>query len=286
MASTHYPVPHRTFASSWSVHRWLLAFIAWLVACGALSWGGEIEGFTEPYRDIDVAAGEMGEIAELSVMEGDRVRAGQMLARLDESVLQASLDIAKAARDARGRVESARAELDIQQEMLRRLRELLTRQHATQQEIDRAVAQTEVLDARLRAAEEELAVRALEVTRAEVQLQRRRLTSPIDGVVTRVFKDVGEFVSPNDPVVVKVVQLDPLLAVFSVPTASATGLRSGQQVELRIDRAPATGEIEFVSPTTEAESGTKRVRVRIANPEERLPSGVDCRLLLPDAVAR
>jgi len=76
------------------------------------------------------------------------------------------------------------------------------------------------------------------------------VSSPIDGVVTRVYKDAGEFVSPNDPIIVKVVQLDPLLIVFSVPVAEARKLAAEATVKVRIESAekPVEGVVEFVSP--------------------------------------
>ena len=78
----------------------------------------EIDGFTEPYRDIDVAAPEMGQIDRLEVREGDRVKAGQVLARLDDEVWKASLEVARAAMESAGRVEAAEAELRLCQETL------------------------------------------------------------------------------------------------------------------------------------------------------------------------
>ena len=109
------------------------------------------------------------------------------------------------------------------------------------------------------------------------------MVSPINGVTTHLYKDEGEFVSPNDPVVIKVVQLDPLLVVFSVPLAEAGKLTAEEPVSVRIESAKLTvqGVVEFVSPTADAQSGTTRVRVRIPNPGESVPSGITCHLVLP-----
>ena len=128
-------------------------------------------------------------------------------------------------------------------------------------------------------------VRALEYERARLQLERSRLTSPIDGIVTRIFKNHGEFVSPNDPIVLKVVQLDPLLVVFSVPAKRGRELTMGQTVNVRLADSQnlVQGAVEFVSPTADPQSGTTRVRVRIPNPQERLPCGALCFLVLAEA---
>ena len=126
-------------------------------------------------------------------------------------------------------------------------------------------------------------VRTHEYERAGAQLEQRRIVSPIAGIVTQIYKDEGEFVSPSDPVVVKIVQLDPLLVVFLVPVVEARELAAEASVKVRIDSAeqPVEGVVEFVSPTADAQSGTTRVRVRIANPGEKIPSGANCHLLLP-----
>ena len=244
---------------------------------------GEIDGFTQPYRDIDVAAPEMGQIDRLAVREGDRVKAGQVLARLDDEVWKATLEVA-ASMESAGRVEAAEAELRLCQETLVKLTALHERDHATQQEVDRALAQRDVAEARVKAAEEELLVKAREYERADVQLEQRSVLSPVDGIVTQIYKDEGEFVSPSDAVVIRVVQLDPLLIVFSVPVTDLDNLAVNTKVQVRVDAVdkPIEGMVEFVSPTADAQSGTTRVRVKIANPGEAIRSGANCHLMLSD----
>ena len=101
--------------------------------------------------------------------------------------------------------------------------------------------------------------------------------------MTQRYKDEGEFVSPTDPVVMRVVQLDPLLIVFSVPVPLANQLAAKEVVRVRVESVsePIEGVVEFVSPNADAQSGTMRVRVRIANPGESIPSGITCHLLIP-----
>ena len=256
--------------------------LAVLMVVVSQTYAAEIDGFTEPYRDIEVAAGEMGRIIHLNVREGDRVKVGQLLARLDDDVLNATLNIAKAAMDSSGRLEAAQAELQMYEESLEKLRELLARTHATPREVDRANSQKEMAEARVKVTREELRVKLLEFERTRTQLEQRRVLSPIEGIVTHLYKDEGEFVSPNDPVVVKVVQLDPLVVVFSVPLGDAKNLATKDSVEIRIESSKKTvqGVVEYVCPTAEPQSGTTRVRVRIPNSDETIPSGVTCHLLL------
>lgn len=240
----------------------------------------ELDGFAEPYRQIEIAAAEMGTLAKVSVQEGDRVKAGQLLASLNDEVLVASLKMAQEAMAAEGKLKSATAELKLQQTRYEKMLGLRERRHASQAEVDRAATQLEIAQAQFEAVQEELTVKKLEYQRILAQLEQRRIKSPIDGIVTRVTKDQGEFVSPTDPVVATVVQLDPLLVVFSVPKELTRQLRKDEEIRINFDRTAALGVIEFISPTSDAQSGTTRVKVRVPNPKLALQGGDACTLVL------
>ena len=237
--------------------------------------GGQIEGFTEPYADIDMAASEMGTLASVAVRDGDIVQAGDLLANLDDAVLQASLEVARAGMNAEGELKNATTQLQLKKVELEKITRLFGRNHASQQELDRVSGEVRIAEARIQSVREDLEVRRLEFARIEAQLRQRQIRSTIDGVVVEVRKDHGEFVSPSDPVVARVVQLDPLLVNFSVPVARRNELQEGASVPLSIGdlAASADGVIEYISPTADASSGTFRVKVRLANPDSRWHGG-------------
>jgi RND family efflux transporter MFP subunit len=246
-----------------------------------------VEGFTEPWQEVAVASPETGIIIKIAVQEGDRVEAGQTLVELDRDVHEATLRIAAQAKDACGALDFARAEVELKKTRLAKLKALRDEGHARQEEVERTAADLAMAEARLRSAQEDHLIRELEHGRALVQLERRKVRAPIDGVVSQVIKELGEFVAPNDPHILTLVQLDPLEATFPVPGEDATELRDGQRVRLRFF-APeqiVEGVIEVVSPLNDAESGTTRIRVRVPNPEGALRSGQRCALLLPDVGA-
>lgn len=250
------------------------------VAAALLCFAGrlaaaEIEGFTEPYQTIDVAAIESGIITELQVKEGDLVSPDQPLAQLNQDVLRASLEIARAGRDATSILKSAEAELRLRADRLQKLEELRLTGNASQEEVQRAALDRELAEARVLAAREELEIKRLEYERIRIQVERRTVNSPIAGFVTQVYREVGEFVAPTEPVVMTVVQLDPLVVVFPVPATDAIRLKKGNRASVRIDgqKKPVAGDIEVVSPVINAESQTVRVRVRIPNPGFAIQSG-------------
>lgn len=244
-----------------------------------------IEGFTEPYADINMAAAEMGTLSRVEVKDGDEVRVGQVLANLDDAVLRASLEVARAGMTATGEMQSATTQLELKKVELTKLTELFNRNHASQQELDRVRGEVRLSESRIQSVREDLEVRRLEFARIEAQILQRQIRSTIDGVVVDVRKDHGEFVSPSDPVVARIVQLDPLLVVFSVPNNFRNGVSRGQSVNMNIGAMPnaVAGVVEYVSPTADASSGTFRVKVRLPNPNRTWHGGEKSVLLLNGA---
>lgn len=240
-----------------------------------------IEGFTEPYKDIKLAAPEMGTLAEIAVKDGDAVGAGQLLARLNDDVLTASLAVAKAGMLATGELKSAETQLRLKRVEFEKLTALFGRDHASQKELDRVTGEVQIAESRILSVKEDLEVRRLEHARIMAQMKQREIRSTIDGVVVEVQKETGEFVSPSDPVVARVVQLDPLLVVFSVPNQRRANVSKNQSVSMQIAGSGiAEGVVEHVSPTADASSGTFKVKVRLPNPDQRWHGGEKSVLLL------
>jgi RND family efflux transporter MFP subunit len=241
-----------------------------------------IDGFVTPFRSIDVATAETGIVREIEVREGELVEPGQVLARLDDEVHCSLLAIAEKSMESDGRLKAAQAESRLREQRLSKLQELVGRGSARREEVDRAKTDTDIAAAQLRAIEEELAIRRLDHERARIQLERRSVRAPMRGVVLRLHKEVGEFTGPNDPHLMTIVQLDPLLAVFAVPSREARHLRIGQPAQVRLPETGAVvgGTVESVSPVVDGKSGTMRVEVRLDNPQRRFYSGEPCSLLL------
>jgi len=257
------------------------------------SWSGSatgagIEGFTEPFREIDIASAETGILVKVDVSDGDEVHEGQLLAQLDQEVYVATMRVAEKQKELKGQLESAKAEFRLRSERLDNLRRLLQDNHASQEEVDRAETEKAIAEAQLLATTEALQVRQLEYERAKAQLDRRSIRSPVGGVVKRVHKHVGEFVAPTDPVVLTIVQLDPLLATFAVPAHQIDTLAARQRVQIQVGagKASVAGIVKSISPVVEAQSGTVRARVEFPNPDGRYLSGNRCVLVLPDGSAK
>jgi RND family efflux transporter MFP subunit len=249
-----------------------------LLVCIRSAVAQTVESFTEPFRKVDIVPAEPGILRTLAVREGDKVKRDQRLGALDCEVQEIALEIARQNMEARGQLESSLAERDLRRTRLQRLQELHSSGHATQEEVDRAVADLRVAEANVQTVSEKLRTDELEFRRIAALIDRRILKSPIDGVVTRLYKDEADYVGANVSPVLTIMQLDPLRVTFSVPNSAGAALRPGQKVALALPESEqnAVGQVEFVSPVSEAESGTMRVKVLLNNPQDKFRCGVRC----------
>jgi RND family efflux transporter MFP subunit len=248
-----------------------------LFASGAVAQ--EIETFVEPYRSAALSTTETGVLEQIVVRDGSRVQLGQTLAWLNDDVLHASLKVADAGRRAKAALKIAENEAAICLRQLNSYRSLRENGNATERELERSQSDYMQAEARLENVREEIAIRGLEHARVQAQIDQKQIKAPFDGIVVRVDKEVGEQVSPTDPVVLHLVQIKTLKAMFSVPVDAAQLLRPGHVLRLSIgsNRESRNGVIEHVSAVADAKSGTVSVTVRIPNAEGKIQSGLACR---------
>ena len=242
----------------------------------------DLEGFTEPYRTSHVATDDAGVIAEFLICEGDEVAAGQPLVRLNSEVHEALLTIAEHQMKSHGRLDAALAEGEMRRERLAKLEALRAEGHARQEEVDPARNELAVAEANIRSAREDLVARKLEFAKIETQIARRTIRAPFAGTITSFEKEQGEFVALNDAAVLTLVDLESLLANFMVMSNQAAHMTQGQEVTVYFPASgsQAKGTVELISPVTDAESGTVRVKIRVSNPDRAFRSGERCQLSL------
>lgn len=236
------------------------------------------DGFMEPAEDVMVSAVEIGRLESVAVVVGDRVEAGQELARLEDSLQVISLEIARQQTLMKGELEAALAEQRLHAGRTEQIRALAATGTARPDELTRAETDLLIAEARVLVAREEQQNRQLEWQRQRIQLERRRIVSPLSGLVARVLRRPGEYVSPGDAAIVRVIAKDTLVAVFNLPSSDALHLRVGQVVPLRPRTMPRVveGVVESIAPAIDGESGTVAIRLRIDNRDETLFPGDRC----------
>ncbi len=253
----------------------LIAFCLTLLPT-LLSGQTTLVGSTQPIREIQMSFPEAGVIAQIPVQEGQTVTEGQLLSKLDTQVLEATLRIAKIKAESRSSIQSAQANWNLRRRRLDELERLAKTGSANRDEVGRALTEFEVADAELAAAKEEVATLAIQVEQIAAQIERHTLRSPFDGVVTRIFPETGENVQPGRGPVVTVVKLDQLRLVLHVEHQAVQQLQPGQTVPVRRldgNQDPIQARVEFVSPVTDAASGTTRIKLILDNVDGEHRSG-------------
>jgi RND family efflux transporter MFP subunit len=225
-----------------------------LTLCAVFSAAAsEVPGYTEPYKTITVSSSESGVISQMLVEEGAQVKKGQVLARLDTAQHEAELEIAK-------------SNTALQKSKVAKLEEIVRSQRIAQEELERART--------------DLKVREAEVRKIEAVIENRIMRSPVDGIVSEIKRDPSEAVSLASPHVLTVVQIDRLLVNLFLSPARAARLKVGDKANLSLGDVaqPAIGIVEFVSPVTDAASGTVRVKFVLDNSKSEYRSGTTARM--------
>ena len=104
----------------------------------------------------------------------------------------------------------------------------------------------------------------------------------MDGVISKVFHQAGEYVTPGEPAVVRLLVIDTIDAVFNVPVEDVAAIKPGTPVVIYLRSSGVTldAHITVIAPDIDGESGTVEVRVQLDNGDGRLLVGDRCTLQL------
>lgn len=222
-----------------------------------------LTGTLTPLNETTVKAKVAGELVEVTVREGETVRRGQVLARIDTT------ELAARAAAKRADVEAARAQRVLAEKNRTTQKTLLEKNFISQSAFDSTQSVYEVALARLRAAEADLAV-------AQKALGDAVLSAPISGIVAQRLAQPGERV-PIDARILAIVDLSRLQLEAAVPASEIGRVKVGQPVSFRVDGFGArefAGHIERINPSTIAGSRSINVYAVIENPEGMLRGGL------------
>lgn len=267
----------------------VLEFVAadiYTVREGTLSRTLPLTGSLTPLNAAVVKAKVAGELLEVTVREGQAVKSGQVLARIDQTEVQARV----AARQAD--IEAARAQLQWADKNRTTQKALLDKGFISQNAFDNVQSNFDVAAARLRAAEADHVA-------AKKTLADTVLVAPISGVVSERHVQPGERAA-LDAKIVSIVDLARLELGASVPASAIAQVKIGQPVAFRIDgygTRSFQGRIERMNPATSAGSRSIGVYAVIANEDGVLRGGmfaqgeltlerVDNALLVPSSAVR
>lgn len=264
-----------------------LAFIVFDLSLTRPVSAAEYACLIEPKQVLKLAAPVQGVVASVEVDRGDRVKKGQVLARLDSEVEEASALLARVKAVNDTAVEAGRARLEFLKRKQSRNAQLRSTDAVSFAQFDEATADARVAEATLREAELNLAMARLEQRRAEGLLQQRRIVSPVDGVVTERLLGPGEF--RNDQAhVLTIAEIDPLRVEAFLPIASYGHIKVGDKATI-LPEPPVGGRytatVTVVDHVFDAASGTIGVRLALPNPDWTLPAGIHCNVRFGEGVS-
>jgi membrane fusion protein (multidrug efflux system) len=217
----------------------------------------------------DVMAGESvvlrpeitGRVAAIRFEEGRKAKLGEVLLELN-------------ADEQRAAVAQSQSSVQLEQQSFQRIRDMRTKNLASQQQYDESLA-------RLQSAEAVL-------ERDRVRLSKTQLPAPFDGIVGLRQVSLGDYVSPGQALV-NLESLDPIKLDFKLPEKYAARITKGLKVEATVEAWPGrlfTGEILAVDPKLDEATRTVKARARLSNADLALRPGMFARVVLDLGAAR
>jgi HlyD family secretion protein len=251
-------------------------------------------------RYADVGSSVMGKLVSLAVKEGDRVRRGQVVARIDPVPAASDRDAATAlVRAMEADQAAARARAEDAARALARGRELRSQGLLPQADFDGLQAAADAASAQADAAARRAAQARAQLARAADSLGKTEIASPLDGTVTRLPVREGEMVVigiQNMPgtTIITISDLAEINAEVKVAEAEILNVRVGQPATVTLEALPGrtfAGEVVEVGASALPVVGTGaaarefKVKVRLKDPQEGLRPGLtgDAEILVGEA---
>ena len=288
--------------------RWLMVAVAVLLAVAAGAWlvwarvtpptvrtvaaraattaGGagsvlDASGYVTARRQATVSAKITGKVNEVLIEEGQRVAEGAVLARLDDTEARAQLTLARAQlAAARSQEGEIRAQLSQAERDYTRQQELHARQLVAAQALDAALAQRDMLRARLANHVEQVRVAGESVSVAQVQLDNTVIRAPFGGVVIAKAAQPGEMISPisagggfTRTGIGTIVDMESLEIQVDVNESFINRVAAEQPVEATLNAYPEwkiPGSVIAIIPTADRSKATVKVRIAIKSRDARI----------------
>jgi RND family efflux transporter MFP subunit len=249
----------------------------------------DASGYITARRQATVSAKITGKVTEVLIEEGQQVKAGAILARLDDTEARAQLTLARAqlaqARSQEGEIRAmlAQAERDYT-----RQQELYQRQLVAAQVLDAALAQRDMLRARLANNIEQVRVATESVTVAQVQLDNTIIRAPFSGVVVAKSAQPGEMISPisagggfTRTGIGTIVDMDSLEVQVDVNESFINRVAAEQPVETTLNAYPdwkIPGSVIAIIPTADRSKATVKVRIALKVKDPRIVPDMGARV--------
>jgi RND family efflux transporter MFP subunit len=224
------------------------------------------QGVLEPWHTSEVACSESGLLQQVYVKIGDRVEVGDRLAELKSESIKLQLQMAETQVNAVGRIETAKAEVLLNERKLAAFTAARKGDFSSQMELERAEMDLATARGRLKTEIEERSILELRAAQLRQVLQDRLIIAPIAGHVTVIHRESGELVAANAPEIVRIVDVSKLRARFYLTENEIEQLQDKRSTQVELANGKTvSATIEDIAPVADKESGLIVVSVLIDN---------------------
>ena len=238
-------------------------------------------GYVVARLEATVSSKFTGKVTEVLIEEGMRVEEGQVLARLDDSNVKTSLNLAEAQlASARSALAETRVRLHAADLELKRSTGLAASRVASEADLDQARAEAESLRARLGQQEAEISVSERQVALWAQQMDDTLIRAPFSGIVVSKNAQPGEMISPvsagggfTRTGICTIVDMDSLEIEIDVSESYINRVQPGQRVQATLDAYPdwkIPCKVKAIIPTADRQKATVKVRVAFDQLDPRL----------------
>ena len=232
------------------------------------------------YRKAAVSTKATGRLEWLGVQEGSRVKAGEVIARLENLDVAAARDSALAgANAARANLEQGDAEMKDAESNFRRSEDLFAKKFISEATRDAARARYEKARAVTSSLKASIGVAEANARQAGVAVEQTLIRAPFDGIVLTKNANVGDIITPfssaadSKGAVVNMADMETLEVEADVSEASIAKIKVGMPTEIQLDAYPDArllGEVSRIVPTVDRAKATLLVKVAFKEKDARV----------------
>lgn len=269
----------------------------------------EYIGTTEPLREVTLRAQAEGQLLQLTVDVGDRISKGQVIAKLDDTLLNASLARAQAELvslnsavteaqsdviSAQAEVESARVRFQQAQVDANRLQQLYEEGAIAQRDVELAQTEAKTAEQALKSAQSQVQVRkaAVETAKGRITSQKAviaeekkrlaftQINSPMEGYVLERLTEEGNLIQTGGEII-RIGDFSQAIVNVAISELDLGKVTQGKTVNLKLDAFPNqtfTGIINQISLSAQGDSRQIPLEILLSNPEGKIKRGLMARV--------